>query len=131
MIELTKDKKMAMNKAGKKQLEDAIDKARLYAAFRITPEITPDLLAPSSGDGMNTHIYGYDFNEYTRNVFEAWSESIRNGTGHGERKHGSRGRINLYSTKLLALQSMRHKIAMKSAEILADIDLMIDKELSK
>jgi hypothetical protein len=122
---------MAMNKAEKKQLEDAIDKARLYAAFYITPEITPDLPAPGSGDGMYAHIYGYDFNEHTRKVFEAWSESTRNGTGHGERKHGSQGGRNLYSTKLLALQAMRHKIAMKSADVLASTDLMIDKELGK
>jgi hypothetical protein len=123
---------MAMNKA-EKQLEDAIDKARLYAAFQITPEITPDLPAPSSGVGFgaDAHIYGYDFNEHTRKVFEAWSESVRNGTGHGERKHGSQGGRNLYSTKLLALQAMRNKIAMKSADILVGIDLMIDKELGK
>ena len=122
---------MAMNKAEKKQLEDAIDKARLYAAFHITPEITPDLVAPNSDDGMYAHIYGYAFNEHTRTVFEAWSESVRNGTGHKERKHGTQGKRDLYSTKSLALQALRHKVAMKTADILASIDLMIEKELNK
>ena len=122
---------MAMNKAEKKQLEDAIDKARLYAAFHITPEIKPDLAAPNSDDGMDAHIYGYDFNEYTCRVFEVWSESGRNGAGHGERKHGTQGKRDLYSTKSLALQALRHKVAMKTADVLVSIDLMIDKELNK
>ena len=104
---------------------------QLKAAFHITPEIKPDLAAPNGSDGMYAHIYGYAFNEHTCKVFEAWSESVRNGTGHGERKHGTQGKRDLYSTKTLALQALRHKVAMKTADVLVSIDLMIENELIK
>jgi len=119
---------MAMNKAEKQQLEDALEQVRIYKSFQITPKIEPDLQPPSSSSGFGAHIYGYSFNSHTIHVSEAWSEFTRNGSGHGERKHAAQNGIALYSTKLLALQAMRHEVAIRAARLLADIDVQIEQE---
>lgn len=124
---------MAMNKAEKKLLEDAY----VQGALRWTQPIEPDLLPPGylPGTSSGGFIQGWDYNQYSQNVFPAWSDSISHGsetyTTNWKIRAGSQGRRRLYSTKALALKALRASLEYKTAVELRKIDKLLAEEASK
>ena len=119
---------MAMNK---KELAAMADLQRELAearALRFTQKVAPDLPAPAPSSNAKTS--GWDFNSYSFEVTQAWSESIAHGNGpaRDRRMIASKGAVPLYSTKLLALKAMRNKMEHKAARELAKVDALIERE---
>ena len=126
---------MAMNKKEQAAMKEAIDRADLLAALRWTDPVNKDIPAPlysfKSSDGKR-YTEGWDFNAYSKKVYQAWSECVAHGTGpypvDNKNRHGSQNAISLFSTKLLALKAMRHSVERQAAADLMAIDRLIEKE---
>ena len=116
---------MAMTKAEKAELQGLRDRLALVSALRWTEAVAPDLPAPAYGEPATS---GWD-----RDGLRSWSESHRHGSGPAPepgRSGYQRGRA-LYSSKLLALRAMRHKVELECAARLAQVDKMIEAEVTK
>lgn len=112
---------MAMTKAEKQKLEEALT----LAALRFTGKPPAKDIAPPEGGKMTS---GYFFNIFTQNVRQAHSKSYAHTFSNPNRDTWSREPIWLYSTKLMALQALRHATEMECAGKLRAIDVMIEKE---
>lgn len=110
---------MAMNKAEKQVLEDALT----LAALRWTAPVAPDLVATD----YKVLTKGYLYNSYSPRVEPACSTTIYHSFGRGD-KTTSQGSRDLYSTKLLALRAMRYEVEKEAAKKLRAIDKMIEAE---
>lgn len=71
---------------------------------------------------------GWDFNAYSRKVYQAWSGSTCHGDGPQRRNDFSASQrgIALYSTKALAVQALRAETVNRHAKELAEIDKMME-----
>ncbi|MFY4709910.1 hypothetical protein [Burkholderia glumae] len=114
------------------ELERQLNEAR---ALRFTDPVSPDLPKPT---GSEEETSGWIFNSYSKNISQAWSNSVSHGTGYpssaaqrASRQSASQRGIQLYSTRLLALRAMRNEIERRVARELSDIDGMIAVELAK
>lgn len=115
---------MAMTKAEKAQMKEAIDRADLLAALRWTEKVEKDICPPDSG---SKYSEGWDCNDFTGDVFEGWSTSVTHGQGKppsdGNRHaSGSQKSRWLFSTKEKALKAVRHRLEMQFAQRLMVID---------
>jgi hypothetical protein len=119
---------MAMTKKERAEFDAAILRAGILAALRWTDRVEADV-PPPGFDEPNTSgwelIVGYDLD--TCRVREAWSSSVSHGSRSRESGCASQGSISLYSTELLALKALRHKVEQKSAERLYRLDTLIAK----
>lgn len=118
---------MAMNKAEKAQLEEALRQA----AFRRTGPVERDLPPPEYATGDYTQ--GWDINLHTGTAFEAWSGVVSHGTGKaptpGKRySSASQNPCRLYSTKAKALAALRYLIEERAATDLRNIDIQLEAE---
>jgi hypothetical protein len=116
---------MAMNKAEKAMLEEALRQA----AFRRTAPIQRDVPAPRAWSAGYTE--GWDFNSYSLEVLPRWSSCVGHGSGPAPAagaRHisGSQGGRDLFSTKERALQAMRWEVEEKAATDLRKIDRAIE-----
>ena len=121
---------MAMNKKEQAAMKAAIDRAELLAALRWTEEVPKDLPPPDFGD---SHTSGWYANSYSTVASPAWSKRVSHGIGQPEphpRNSASQQGICLYSTKLRALQALRHTVELECAKKLLHIDKQIAKEKS-
>jgi hypothetical protein len=119
---------MAMTKAEKAELQGLRDRLALISALRWTELVAPDVLVPAYGEATS----GWDYNKHAHRVDVMWSESHASGWGaaRGRDTASQRGRA-LYSSKLLALRAMRHAVELECAARLAQVDKMIEAEVTK
>lgn len=110
---------MAMNKAERKELEDARAELRIYRALRWTEKVLPDVHPPES-DAVRL---GYSVNVYAQRVEPAWTETSFHGAGHSRvAGTASYGGNLLYSTRLLAFKALRSGMEERFARELASVD---------
>lgn len=116
---------MAMNKAEKAELE----KAKTVAALRWTAPVAFDVPVPGHGEPPAT---GWAFNDYAMSVEQGWSCRLYHGRGTApaSRMSGSQGSRRMFSSRLRALQAMRHELEKQAADKLRRIDQMIEQELA-
>lgn len=119
---------MAMNKKEQAEMADMRRELAEARALRYTPRVEPDLPAPRPLTGEK--ISGWDFNSYSFEVKQAWSESFAHGNGpaRDRRMTASQGAVPLYSTKLRALKAMRNEMERKAARDQAEVDALIEQE---
>lgn len=121
---------MAMNKAERAAFELAQSELAIARALRWSryEPVEPDVPRPSGFE----QIEGWGMHAHSKTVKQQWSESTAHGYGpypKGERyRSASQGGRALYSTKLLALQALRHEVERAAAKELADIDVQIAAE---
>ncbi len=119
-----------MNKKEQAEFEAAKKAVFVARALNWSEPVPRDVAVPVRG-----HTTGWVYNANLRSpcVMKALSSS----TGHATTWESNdfpvgtstqRG-ISMYSTRLLALRAMRHEIECEVAEILAGIDIEIQKEL--
>jgi len=117
-----------MNKKEQAAFDDLQKELRLAKAFRFTPAVCPDLPPPPSG---RADTKGYDFNVAGNRVEPATSTTVSHYFGAQKIPGfggGSQGARPLYSTRLRALQALRHEVEQQCATRLAAIDAQIEKE---
>jgi hypothetical protein len=118
---------MAMTKKERAAFDALEKQLRTVAALRWTSAIAPDVDPPTaSGD----ETCGWITNAYTATVSPAWSGVVCHGIGVFSRKEarssGSQRSVCLHSTKLRALQALRHEMECKFAAALAAVDKQIE-----
>ena len=131
---------MAMTKKELAEWQEKLDdlgkelqQANQWNAFRRTDAVSRDVSPPQplSGD----YRYGWNYNAYSRSISYYWTSSISHGTlEEGKTRDencrtGSQGPVHLYSTKVKALQALRHAIEKESAQALFEIDQLIQEEV--
>ena len=126
---------MAMNKAEKQNLADAILARDLAVAFRFSPKVEPDLKGNIEFNGERK---GWCFNSYTQKVSQAisWQCFHYQGDRAHERTSSDKGsrsqnRLEMYSTRGLALQALRGDMVADFAEQLRRVDVDIANELKR
>lgn len=129
---------MARTKAERARMDDLEKRLREAKALRWTVPIETDIPIPNSTSFGETSGYSVVGSERYMRVEMAWSSSTTHGFGYpnreAQRMSGSSGRQNgipLFSSKVLALQSMRHMLEKDFARRLAEIDAEIEDELHK
>jgi hypothetical protein len=120
---------MAMTKAEKAEMQALRDRLALVSALRWTEAVAPDVPVPAYGEPATS---GWAHNPHAMRVDQMWSESQAHGWGaaRGRDTASQRGRA-LYSTRLLALRAMRHAVELDCAARLAQVDKMIEAEVTK
>ncbi len=120
---------MAMTKAEKAELQGLRDRLALVSALRWTEAVKPDVPVPAHSDPATT---GWAYNAPSLRIEQMWSESHAHGWGasRGRGSASQRGRA-LYSTRLLAVRAMRYEVEQECAAKLAQIDRMIEAEVTK
>jgi hypothetical protein len=118
---------MSMTKKERTEMDDLRRQLRMAKALRWTENIEPDILPPSSFNGLSTGFVPVGIWGSHAHVEEACSSSIYHAVGRCD-KTTSQGSLALYSTKLLALKGLRHRMELICAGQLARIDEMIDGE---
>ena len=96
----------------------------LLNAFHFTPEVEPDIAAPTN---FSHCVLGWSFNSYWSRVCPTWSKSASHGDGHEHTRHGAQGGTRQYSSEVLALKALRHALEQKFASELAAVDARIAK----
>lgn len=121
---------MAMTKKEKAEFNAAIRRAETLGALRWTAPIEKDVPIP---DMYGKSSSGWNFNIYDFSVRQMWSESVAHGDGPNRKSSisGTPRGISLFSTRLLALQALRHAVECESAEKLRKIDTEIAKEIDR
>jgi hypothetical protein len=117
---------MAMNKKEKALLEEALTNASLYRTCYVPPDVYPPLYSCELSKGFA--VIGIN-SDYAR-VEIGCSSSHSNAIGRQD-KTQSQGSINLYSTKILALKSLRYEVENSCAKKLRKIDIMIEEEIER
>lgn len=115
-----------MTKKEKAEFDAAIRRAETIAALRWTWPVEKDLPIPEWGKQTS----GFDFNLYSMEVVERWSEYSAHGLGPKRLGVASQNGRQLFSTRALALKALRHAVEKEAAENLLKIDKMITDELS-
>ena len=117
---------MAMNKAEKALLEEALTQA----ALRWTSPVEPDVAPPSPNTGSFAQLSrGFAFNSYSLRVSPACSSVTSHGIGSHDKTTTQRS-IWLYSSRERALRAMRADLERQFAEKLREVDKMIAAELA-
>jgi len=116
---------MAMNKKEKAEFDAAKKAVFVARALNWTQPVYPDVPVPKSGETT-----GYLFNAYNCRVMFARSSTIGHASSDEDMptKTSRQGCRALYSTRLLALQALRHELEKEYANTLAAIDMQIQKE---
>jgi hypothetical protein len=112
----------------KKELAE-VERLKTLLALRFTPDISPDIPKPESGQGESKIVNGWSFNAYSRRVYKSCSSVVYHGTDKWD-KTESQHPIEQYSTPLLAYKAMRREVEKECARNLRDIDRKIE-ELSE
>lgn len=122
---------MAMNKKEQAAYDAAIRSAEVNRALRWSDYSTKTDVPPPKGTHKLTKGWTARFwigcDSIWRAVGKACSSSIYH--GFDWEKTSSQNPKSLYSTRLLALQSARRQAEIKFAEMLADFDAEIEKEI--
>lgn len=113
---------MAMTKKERAQHDAAIKAARVAGALRWTSEVKPDIDIPTTVAHL---ARGWLFNTHNARVAPACSSTVHHSFGRNDRTE-TQGPRCLYSTKVLALQAMRHELEREFAQRLAYVDEQID-----
>jgi hypothetical protein len=119
-----------MNKKEQSYVEWLEINLRLAKALSWTQPVAPDIAKP---ENFREASIGFTFNPHTNTVSPATSESNRHYVGsHAIPRNGTASQqgIALYSTKLRALQALRHEVEKMVAARLAAIDKQIEHELA-
>lgn len=103
----------------------------LQQALRWTDHVPRDLPHPQPGSGGREMTKGWDYcaSMDGGRVDKACSTCIHHGSGW-ERTTSQQPK-DLYSTKLMALQGLRHELEFKYAKVLANLDTQIREETAK
>ncbi|HIH2750786.1 TPA: hypothetical protein ACYLN4_006607 [Burkholderia lata] len=124
---------MAMNKAERAHVEALEQSLREARALRWSDPVEPDLLASSGNE-----ISGFYANVYSKKVGVAWSTRTYHGRDCASSKEqkasgtsASQRGIDLYSTKVRALQALRHEIVKQAVKDLAEIDRQIEEAITE
>lgn len=114
-----------MTKKEHEELGSLKEELRLAKAMRWTEKVEPDIDPPDRYDVL---AKGWLFNPYNGSVTKACSGPMSHNYGddNGTTSQGAR---RLYSTKLLALRSLRNAVEVECAKKLAAIDRHIEEEL--
>lgn len=115
---------MAMNKAEKARLEEALTQAALRWTSPVEPDVEPPL--PDAGS-FGLLSKGFTFNAYTLRVEPACSSYHSHGIG-GHDKTTMQRSIRLYSTAERAARAMRAEMERQFAKKLREVDRIIEKE---
>jgi len=120
---------MAMNKAERAEMENLKQQLAIERAWRRTQQVQPDVMPPSSFSGLSVGWVscGADYQPF---VSEACSSSVFHSVGRTDKTTTQRA-ICMYSTKILALKQSRYRLEQYAATKLAEIDAMIEEEMSK
>lgn len=116
---------MAMTKAEK----EIFNRLLTFSALRSTTEVIPDVSAV--GASFDRLVVGYlpiAWMSDSARVEMACSSSVSHGIG-SQTKTSSQNPMNLYSTRILALRSLRFYVEQDCAKRLRRIDLMIENEI--
>jgi hypothetical protein len=121
-------KETAAFEALQNELQKEKDNVRVAKALRWTHPITTDVAPPTRSMELTT---GYLYSSYSGIGGDSVTIACSGVTGH------ARGRVDktttqnarhLYSTKLRALQALRHEVEQQCAARLAAIDKQIEQE---
>lgn len=110
------------------KLDELAWRASLHACDPVTPDIEPPVWENSSISSPEPLTKGYL--PCYDHVEEACSSTVHHGLGQAD-KTTRQGARSLYSTRLLALQAMRHEMAKRFGKELARIDSLIQEEKAK
>ena len=94
------------------------------AALRWTSEVEPDVAIPTGFGNTTGFLFAGDTSDYPR-VEPACSSSVHHGFGSAERTDSQHPR-RLFSTRLRALQALRHAVEQECARRLRRVDSMIE-----
>ena len=115
---------MAMNK----KEQAMVEALKTEASFYKTLEVLPDLHPPKeTGELTKGYVYMGALSDYPTVVVACSSK-----TGHNVGRNdetSTKNPIDLFSTKILALRALRHKVEKQACEKLRRIDKMIEKEV--
>lgn len=115
---------MAMNK----KEQAMVEALKTEASFYKTLEVLPDLPPPKEmGELTKGYMYRGALSDYPV-VEVACSSETGHDVGRND-KTSSQNPIDLFSTKILALRALRHKVEKQACEKLRRIDKMIEKEV--
>lgn len=117
---------MAMNKAEKAMLEQALT----AAALRWTAPVERDVAPP---DDPETYVHGWDCNVYAMTITQAWTGRVSHGFGNrvvgdNQRVIGRQGSRRLFSTREKAIAAMRYEAEQMAAAQLRGIDVLLESQ---
>ena len=115
---------MAMNKSEKAMLERALTESALRWTEKVSPDVPPPTFNVRFGESTTGWI------PRSTDAVQAWSESAAHGVGSPKRDRYLSARQNsvaLYSTKVLALKSLRNLIEEDAAARLRHVDRLIEE----
>ena len=120
---------MAMNKSERAEMDALKKQLALSLAWRRTAAVVKDVMPPEELGSMSVGwvCYGADYDPKTD---VACSGRVGHAVGRTD-KTTTQGRIEMYSSKLLALMQARYQVEEYAAKKLAAIDAMIAAELEK
>lgn len=119
-----------MNKKESAAFEQLQQELRLAKALSWPQPVAPDVAVPNQNEPDTT---GFHFNVFTNRVEPCASSSTHHRWGYSEMSKvggNSQQPKALYSTKLRALQALRHEVEKDCAKRLAAIDKQIEEELA-
>lgn len=115
---------MAMNKKEKAYVEDLECQLLLLRSMTIVSrKVKPDLPPPNYDQGFNALVKGWSFNKYNHVVEKTCSSMVHHGKGW--EKTSSQNPIHQYSSKVLALKSLRYEVEQDFYKDMAKIDKRI------
>lgn len=115
--------RMSKAERARQAAEAAAERARIAQALRWTTPTAPDV-PPPTGAGLSE---GWTYILSQARVAIACSSATAQGIGRSDRTTW-RGAIWLYSSRLRALQALRHAVELRVAKELAEIDRAIEDE---
>jgi len=132
---------MAMTKAERQELENALTEAAMARALRFPTDANPKPMTRDEINQASTHdgraswggaskvARGWFYNAYAMRVTYGCSNGINHSTEGNQTSTQSCGRM--YRTKVEALRAMRHEKVREVASQLAAIDKQIEDEETK
>jgi adenosylmethionine-8-amino-7-oxononanoate aminotransferase len=114
---------MSMTKKEQAEFDRVVDELRLVAALRWTEAPAGPDVPPPSAFGLTLGYLPIAVGSDSARVSEACSSAVSHGLTHT--KTTTQHPMALYSTRLMALRALRHKVELRCARQLADIDKQI------
>lgn len=115
---------MPMTKKEQAYVSELENTVRISRSFKFTPAVKPDVYPPVGGGELSK---GFSFNSHSWEVCPACSSSVSHNCWADD-KTTSQGARNLFSSRKLALQAMRHELEIQYAGELAKIDKLVEAE---